>query len=335
VDLLLIVEQRGRIRALDPRTGEVQREPVLDLADEVSCCGERGLLDVAPHPDVGENGWVFVSFTAPDGALTIDRYAWASDPGAGGDVRLDPATRRNVLAVPQPGEAHNGGSLAFGPDGMLYVGAGEGRYRLFPPRDARRLDTLLGSLLRIDVDALPYRVPPDNPFVDTDGARPEIWAYGLRNPWRFSIDAATNRLFLADVGQFDTEEINVVDLGTGGGYDFGWPVMEGPVCRVGCDDGPIGTLPPLSYGHDEGCSVIGGAVYRGAALPELTGSYLFGDFCRGTLWVADEASGDWRRRPLLATGAAISSIGVGADGEIYLADYGRGRVLRLVPATTP
>lgn len=331
---LLVVEQRGRIRSLDPRTDRIQPDPVLDVADLVSCCHERGLLDVVPHVRVQSSGWIYVSYTARDGALTVDRFTLDHDGDASG-LRMDPATRRTVLSVPQPGPTHNGGGLAFGPDERLYVSVGDGEFTPWPTPSARNLDNLLGSIVRLDVSVLPYRVPTDNPLHGVDGVRSEIWAYGLRNAWRFAFDAETGRAFIADVGQADTEEVNIVPLDAGVAHDFGWPVMEGVTCRGTCDDGPAGVLPALSYDHDEGCSVTGGAVYRGDAVPELVGSYLFGDFCRGTLWAADEASGGWRRRPLLATGAAISSIGVGADGEIYITDYGRGRVLRLVPATAP
>lgn len=277
---LLVVEQRGRILLLDPRTGEVQAEPVLDLAEEVSCCGEQGLLDVAPHPQLLDSSWVFVSFTARDGATTIGRFELERPSD---DVRLDPATRQVIIAVPQPGRTHNGGGLAFGPDDNLFVGVGDGHFAIVPRRSARRLDTLLGSLLRLDVSRLPYRVPDDNPLRDVPGALPEIWAYGLRNPWRIAIDAETDRLFVADVGQASSEEVNVVSLSVSAAPDFGWPAMEGLSCRVRCDDGPIGTMPVLTYDHRAGCSVTGGAVYRGAALPELVGRYLYGDFCRGTI----------------------------------------------------
>ncbi len=325
---LLIVEQRGTVRVLHAASGDVQHEPVLDLRDVVSCCGEQGLLDVAPHPRVAENGWVFVSYTDREGATTVARYS-ATDRG--GALRLDPSSRRLVIAIDQPGATHNGGGLAFGPDDTLYVGVGDGHFALVARRSARRLDTLLGSLLRIDVSELPYRVPDDNPLRGVEGARPEIWAYGLRNPWRFSIDAETHRLFVADVGQNAREEINVASLAADEANDFGWPAMEGPDCRMRCADGPVGTLPVLSYGRDEGCAVTGGVVYRGAALAELVGDYLYGDFCRGTVWVATEHADGWNARPLLQTEAVISSFGVGDDGEIYLADYGRGDILRLAP----
>lgn len=327
---LLIVQQRGLIRALDPRTGQIQSEPVLDLSDDVSCCGEQGLLDAAPHPHVAQNGWVFVSYTDLDGATTVARFEL---DGHAATLRLDPATRRTVIAVPQPGTTHNGGGLAFAPDGMLFVGVGDGHFAFVARRSARRVDTLLGSLLRIDVSDLPYRVPHDNPLLEVEGARPEIWAYGLRNPWRFAFDDETGRLFVADVGQFDVEEINVVPLAPGAAPDFGWPAMEGPTCREHCAGGTLGTLPVLSYDHRHGCSVIGGAVYRGAAVPDLAGAYLFGDFCRGTVWAATEAAGTWQARTLIETGAAISTFGVDADGEIYVADYGRGQIRRLAPAT--
>jgi glucose/arabinose dehydrogenase len=250
--------------------------------------------------------------------------------------RADPASETPILGVTQPGPAHNGGQIAFGPDGMLYIALGDGGSRNGDDGGrGQSLEELLGSLLRIDVaSGSAYTVPGDNPFVGTANARPEIWSYGLRNPWRFSFDRATGDLYVADVGETDWEEVNRSRAaeGAGRGVNYGWSVMEGPDCmRAGCD--PTGlTLPTVRYDHGIGCSVTGGYVYRGAALPSLQGQYLFGDFCQG--WVksfpADAPVPEPVDRPELSPGDNITSFGEDAAGELYILTAS-GTVYKIVP----
>ncbi|MBZ0090469.1 MAG: PQQ-dependent sugar dehydrogenase, partial [Thermoanaerobaculia bacterium] len=229
---------------------------------------------------------------------------------------------------------HNGGMIAFGPDGFLYHGSGDGGSAGDPWDNARDRHSLLGKLLRLDVAAEPYAIPADNPFARGGGA-PEVWAFGLRNPWRFSFDRATGELWIGDVGQNAWEEVNVEDPKRGGGRNYGWKTMEGLHCfspRRGCD--PAGLeLPVHEYGHDAGCAVTGGYVYRGQALPELTGAYLFSDYCKGTLWsLARGPQGQATVTVLLETRMLVSSFGEDEAGELYLCDHGNGAIFRIVAA---
>ncbi len=310
---LFVVLQGGRILVL--ADGTVLPEPFLDLSDRVSCCGERGLLGLAFHPGFAANGLFFVNYTDTGGDTVIARFAASADPD-----RADPTSEFEVLTYAQPFANHNGGQLAFGPDGYLYVGSGDGGGAGDPGDNGQSLDTLLGKLLRIDVDGSPYAVPPDNPFVGDVDARPEIWAYGLRNPWRFSFDRSTGDLFVGDVGQSSREEIDFQPAASRGGENYGWRRMEGSLCfdpPSNCDDGTL-VVPILEYGHEEGCSVTGGFRYRGRAVPELVGVYLFANFCSGTLWGATEAGGVWSAAVLAETGLAVSSFGEDEAGELYL-----------------
>jgi glucose/arabinose dehydrogenase len=311
----------------------LQAEPFLDVASRTSSGGERGLLGLAFSPSFTDDRRFFVNYTDPGGNTVVAEYrVSADDPG-----RADPASERVVLRIEQPYANHNGGGLAFGPDGLLWIGTGDGGSGGDPEGRAQRLDTLLGKFLRIDPDpqdGAPYTVPADNPFVGRDGARAEIWASGLRNPWRFSFDRATGDLWIGDVGQGAWEEIDVLRTGTAGGANLGWNVMEGSHCfepAEGCDtDGLV--LPVAEYDHGQGCSVTGGVVYRGAAIPGLAGTYLFGDFCSGTIWGLDAAAGRPAARVLAATGLAIASFGEDEAGELYVADLSGGRVLRVAAA---
>jgi glucose/arabinose dehydrogenase len=319
---LFVVEQAGLIRVV--RDGRVLPTPFLDIREKVVAGGELGLLSVAFHPRYAANGRFFVNYTAQDGRLrTVVAEYRVSRSHA--DV-ADP-TERVVLEVPQPFRNHNGGLNAFGPDGRLYIGMGDGGSAGDPQKNGQRLDTLLGKLLRLDVDGgTPYRAPADNPFVTRAGARPEIWAYGLRNPWRFSFDPGTGRLFAADVGQNNLEEVNLVERGG----NYGWNIMEGSQCfrSAPCDAAGL-RLPIAEYSHALGCSVTGGYVYRGAAVRGLTGRYLFGDYCSGRLWVlTEEADGRWTMTTLLPTNLSISSFGEDEAGEIYVVDH-RGGVYLL------
>ncbi len=325
---LYVVEQGGRIRVV--RNGQLQPAAFLDVSDRISTGGERGLLGLAFHPRFAQNRRFFVNYTDPAGDTRIAEFTASSPDEAGA------STERTLLRVSQPFSNHNGGGLAFGTDGYLYAGLGDGGSGGDPLGSGQRLDTHLGKMLRIDVDAgSPYAVPADNPFRARAGALPEIWAYGLRNPFRFSFDRVTGELYVGDVGQGSVEEIDV-SAARAGGQNYGWNVTEGSACyspRTGCDKTGI-TGPVFEYDHSQGCSVTGGVVYRGCRMPGLAGTYFFGDFCRGGIrsfrFSAGQAT-DVRSWSLSGPGA-VSSFGVDADGEVYVVDYG-GAVYRLEPAS--
>lgn len=317
---LFVVEQVGRIHIF--QAGALLPEPFLDLSREISCCGEQGLLGLAFHPEYAKNGFFFVNYTDPAGNTVVSRFSVSADPD-----RADPDSETELLSFSQPFTNHNGGDLAFGPDGYLYVSSGDGGSGGDPGNNAQDLGSLLGKILRLDVDGQPVAIPPDNPFVGDSAVRDEIFAYGLRNPWRFSFDRETGDLLIGDVGQSAVEEIDLLPTGSGGGQNYGWRLMEGSACfdpATGCNDGTL-TLPILEYGHDEGCSVTGGYRYRGAAIPELTGTYLYGDYCRGTIWGATPAGdGSWSSEELLASGLNIVAFGEDGDGELFVVGR-RGR----------
>jgi len=322
---LLVVEQDGVVRRLDSERGR-PGEVFLDLRDRVVSGGERGLLGLAFHPDYPDDGRLFVNYTTPEGGLTTRISELRASPGEG----ADPGSERVVLAFAQPYTNHNGGMVLFGPDdGYLYIGTGDGGAANDPQNAGQRLDTLLGKMLRIDVDrGEPYGIPPDNPFVERAGARPEIYAYGLRNPWRFSIDPPTGRLYAGDVGQNAREEIDVVERGG----NYGWRIMEGTLCTPGvsrdCDQTGL-TLPIAEYTHDQGYSVTGGYVYRGTGFPALCGVYFYGDYGSGRLWgLRYDGETVTRQRLITDTGARIASFGRDDAGELYLVDY-RGLIFRL------
>lgn len=328
---LFIVEKTGRIRRF--ASGRLAPEPLLDLRGQVSGGYEQGLLSVAFHPRFQENRTFFVYYTDRRGTVRIDRYQ--TYPGR---YVADPQSRVQVLEIPQPAANHNGGMMAFGPDGYLYIGTGDGGRAGDPWGNAQNLSTLLGKLLRIDVDGgEPYAIPPDNPFVDHPEARPEIWALGLRNPWRFSFDRETGDLYIADVGQNEWEEINLQPAGSRGGENYGWNIMEGAHCYQSRCDAEGFVLPVAEYHHrvEGACSITGGYVYRGRAHPSLRGVYFFGDYCSGRLYAmaTPEIAGTagplpWTRAA--ESGAAIASFGEDHDGELYVADLAGGRILRVV-----
>ncbi len=322
---LFLVEQGGRIKVLN--RGNVRSEPFLDLTGKVSCCRERGLLGLAFHPGYADNGFFFVNYTDLSGDSVVARFRVSADPN-----RADPGSERRVLGFDQPFANHNGGHLAFGPDGYLYIATGDGGSGGDPQNNAQNLSNLLGKLLRVDVDRLPAAIPPDNPFLAESGARPEIWAYGLRNPWRFSFDRETGDLFVADVGQRTVEEVNRQLARSRGGENYGWRRMEGSRCfqpPTGCNTSRL-ELPILEYSHALGCSVTGGFRHRGTRSTDLNGLYIYGDFCAGTIWGAEPgANGRWVSRVLLQTSLSISSFGEDADGEVYVVDLS-GAVYRIV-----
>jgi glucose/arabinose dehydrogenase len=328
---LYVVEQGGRIRVI--RNGVLQAAPFLDISDRTEASGERGLLGLAFHPRFATNGRFFVNFTqAVGGATVIAEFRATSRDIA------DAGSRRALLVVSQPYANHNGGGLAFGSDGFLYIALGDGGSGGDPRGNGQSLKTPLGKILRIDVDAAtPYAVPSSNPFVSTPGAMPEIWAYGLRNPFRFSFEHATGNLYIGDVGQGAREEIDVGLPSRGGGENYGWNVTEGTACYsppTGCDTTGI-TMPVLDYTHAEGCAVTGGYVYEGCRMPDLVGTYFYGDYCSGFVrsfrYVSGQATEkrDWT--PDLAGIDHITSFGTDADGEIYVVDRD-GEIYRLEPA---
>jgi len=316
---LFIVEQPGTIRIIDQ--GVLRETPFVDISNRVLSGGERGLLGLAFHPNHRKNGRFFVNYTRrEDGATVLAEYR---RHGLGLQAS---AEERTLMVVPQPYANHNGGMVAFGPDGYLYIGLGDGGSRGDPQNRAQNTKELLGKILRIDVDRdHPYAIPPDNPFV-TGGGRPEVFALGIRNPWRFSFDRHGGMLWLADVGQNKWEE---VDLVVSGG-NYGWRVMEGTHCynpdRACRPEGLI--FPIAEYGHEQGrCSVTGGYVYRGHAMPALHGTYLFGDYCSGELFaISAEANTRHSNVPqvLLQTGLRISSFGEDETGELYIVDHKGG-----------
>jgi glucose/arabinose dehydrogenase len=338
---LFIVEQVGRIRIV--KAGVLLRTPFLDIRSLVASLAsgsERGLLSVAFDPQFKTNGVFVIDYTrasstpADVGDTIIARYR-ANPPGA--DV-ADRTSGQTLLAIHQPQSNHNGGLVKFGPDGMLYIGMGDGGSHgdtgagHAPQGNGQSLTTLLGKILRIDVGATgPYTVPAGNPTLGP-GARPEIWAYGLRNPWRFSFDRATGDLYIGDVGQNAWEEIDYQPAGAGGGANYGWPVWEG-AHRYRSGPAPPGDTKPITeYSHVGGpCAVTGGYVYRGAKIPALAGYYIFGDYCTGRLWTLVKFGGRWRQSPLVDTAFSISSFGEDAAGELYLVDH-MGAVYRFDPA---
>ena len=323
---LFVVEQPGTIRVIVQ--GILQDKPFLDITNRVLSGGERGLLGLAFHPKHRKNGRFFVNYTRrDDGATVLAEYRRQG-------LSLQASTEeRTLMVVPHPYANHNGGMVAFGPDGLLYIGLGDGGSGGDPQNRAQNPAELLGKILRIDVDgAPPYAIPSDNPFARA-GGRPEIFASGVRNPWRFSFDRATGALWLADVGQNKWEEI---DLVTRGG-NYGWRIMEGKHCFLPEKDCHIEglTMPVSEYGHDQGrCSVTGGYVYRGRNLPALQGSYLFGDYCSGEIFavsVGNDVAAGSEPRLLRRSGMRISSFGEDEAGEVYVVDH-RGGLYRLSPS---
>ncbi|MCZ6915180.1 MAG: PQQ-dependent sugar dehydrogenase [Gemmatimonadetes bacterium] len=325
-DRLFVVEQLGRISIID--NGTVQPVPFLDISAIVQIGNEQGLLSVAFHPDYDINGYFYVYYTDFLGASRIVRYT-------GTAVLGDPDSDLDILTVPQPFANHNGGLLEFGPDGMLYIGLGDGGSAGDPLLHGQDPTTLLGTILRIDVDdadpGLEYGIPADNPFVGSASGADEVWAYGLRNPWRYAFDAVDGLLLIADVGQNSFEEINVVDDDRGG-LNFGWNVMEGNSCFLANNCNMTGLeLPALTYENGgNACSVTGGYVYRGSELRRVGGHYFFSDFCGGFLRsfrydngsVADLT--DWG-----VNAGAVTSFGEDVQGELYMLT-GAGQVLKIV-----
>jgi glucose/arabinose dehydrogenase len=330
---LFITLQGGRVVIFDGV--QILSPPFLDINSLVSSGGERGLLGAAFHPNYVGNGFFYVSYTDTAGDSVIARYSVSLDPN-----RADPTSGVILLTIPQPFSNHNGGQLHFGPDGYLYIGIGDGGSGGDPQNNGQDLETLLGKILRIDVDSgFPFTVPPDNPFVGVVGAREEIWSFGLRNPWRFSFDRLTGDMFIGDVGQNSWEEVDFQPANSTGGENYGWRLMEGNSCfnpAINCNNGTL-TLPILVYDHSVGCSVTGGYLYRGSKNPNLNGLYLYGDFCSGLIWGAQEDGlGGWNTTVLLDTNFSISTFGEDESGEIYFAHLSAtdGTIYQVVQSTS-
>lgn len=325
---LFLVQQNGKIRIV--AGGRLLPKPFLNVTGRISCCGERGLLGLAFHPSYRTNGFFFIYYTNTAGNVEVARYKVS----ANNRNVANPGSASKIITIPHPDFGnHNGGQLQFGPDGFLYMGVGDGGSGGDPPNNAQNKQVLLGKLLRLDVDSgRPYRIPPDNPFVGASDARPEIWAFGLRNPWRFTFDKRTGDLFIGDVGQGSFEEVDFQPKSSRGGQNYGWRLMEGNHCfepSSGCNPGGL-TLPIVEYSHNEGCSITGGFRYRGNQMPALRGAYIFGDFCSGIIWRARPVNGAWQRVQIADTDFSISSFGEDSLGELYLADL-NGAVYKLVP----
>jgi len=328
---LFVVEQAGTIRIL--QGGALLATPFLDIRTRVAFGGEMGLLGVAFHPTFAQSRRFYVNYVRMLGTGQIQSVIAEYQISAADANQADPASERILLTVNQPFPNHKGGQLAFGPDKFLYIGLGDGGGEGDPLGNGQNLQTHLGKMLRIDVDhtngALPYAIPADNPFV-AGGGLPEIWAYGLRNPFRFSFDSATGKLFAGDDGQDLFEEVDILQKGG----NYGWNVMEGLHCfnpATGCNLTGL-ELPIAEYSHSEGNAVIGGYVYHGPAIPTLAGSYVFGDFGAGKIWrLTQDNSGVWQRVLLLSGGPNISSFGRDSAGELYVVDYGGGAILRVSP----
>jgi glucose/arabinose dehydrogenase len=330
---LFIVEKVGRILVL--QDGQLLATPFLDISDKVSLSSEQGLLGLAFAPDFATSGLFYVNYTNEIGDSVIARFALAADD----PNRADPASELPILQLDQPAPNHNGGMIAFGPDGYLWIGMGDGGAANDRFGNGQNPQTLLGKMLRINVNSDPdeaYTIPADNPWVAADSngqdVRNEVWAVGLRNPWRFSFDRQTGDLWIGDVGQNMYEEIHYVPAGSAGGLNFGWPIMEGLHCfqEENCD--PTGLeLPVAEYTHSGNCSVTGGYVYRGEAHPAWNGVYFYGDYCGGRIWaLAPDGSGGWATVELLQNPMALSSFGEDETGELYVTDMAGGVVYRMV-----
>jgi len=329
---LFIVEQAGRIRIV--RAGQLLARPFLDIGDRVASGGEEGLLGLAFHPNYASNGSFYVNYThlnnARDTLYTlIERYTVSAAPDS-----ADSASHKLILRIVQPYSNHNGGLVMFGPDGMLYIGMGDGGSGGDPQNRAQNPDSLLGKLLRIDVDGGdPYASPPNNPYVGRSG-RDEIWAIGLRNPWRFAFDRGAGLLYIADVGQNLWEEVSVAPAGQGG-LNYGWRIMEGAHCFNPDPCSTAGLVQPaVQYGHASGCSVTGGFVYRGSRAPSLVGQYFYSDYCSGWLRSFSYANGAVTGQTTWSFNVSLGNVlsfGEDSAGELYVLSAG-GSVYRIAPA---
>ncbi|MBX9603355.1 MAG: PQQ-dependent sugar dehydrogenase [Bryobacteraceae bacterium] len=328
---LMLVQMRGQIWIR--RNDAVLDTPFLDITTRTAPGGERGLLGMAFPPDFARKQYFYVNYTDLRGDTVVSRFRVSVSNRDAADA----SSEQILLTIDQPFANHNGGQLQFGPDGFLYIGTGDGGSGGDPQNNGQRTDTLLGKMLRIDVesDLAQYRVPPSNPFVGNASYRPEIWATGLRNPWRYAFDRATGDLWTSDVGQNRAEEVNFQPASSRGGENYGWRLMEGLQCFVaGCNTAGL-TMPVLEYGRGLGCSVSGGYVYRGARYPGLRGMYLYSDFCSGRVWGVRREGAAWVNRELLNSGRTIATFGQDQDGELFTADFNSGVLFRIESSTAP
>jgi glucose/arabinose dehydrogenase len=325
---LFVIEEQGRIRVV--KNGALLDAPFLDIVGRVgSSASEQGLLGLAFRPDYKSSGFFYVYYTDRRGNTVVSRFS--SQPG---QDQADAGSEHVLLQVDQPAANHNGGQLAFGPDGYLYIGLGDGGGAGDTYGNGQNQGSLLAKILRIDVTGGdPYAVPRDNPFAGQSGVRPEVWAWGLRNPWRFSFDRLTGDLYIADVGQNNYEEVDFQPASSKGGENYGWSIMEGKHCfrEQGCDQSGL-TLPVAEYDHSQGCSITGGYVYRGLEFPTLAGIYFFGDYCSGRVWgLARDAGGAWQMAELASTGQQITAFAEDESGALYTLDADSGTLFKLVP----
>ena len=328
---LFIVEQAGTIRIIE--NGFLMPEPFLDIQNRVNSeANEQGLLSVAFHPAYAENGRFFVNYTSRDGSTVIASFqVKANNPH-----QADPASEQTLLTIGQPYNNHNGGQIKFGPDGYLYIGMGDGGSADDPDNNGQTFTTLLGNMLRIDVNSnsanATYAIPASNPFVNNDAIRNEIWATGLRNPWRFSFDRLSGDLFITDVGQNEWEELNHQSFSSPGAENYGWNLFEGAHCFTSpCDPNGLNS-PVFEYNHSFGCSITGGYIYRGQQFAPLWGNYFLTDYCTGTVWaLIQQADGSWASNIVLESGRLVASFGEDAQGELYMLDHLSGEVLQIQP----
>lgn len=333
---LFVVQRGGQVRVIDAN-GTLLAAPFIDLAGRIVAGGEQGLLGLAFHPSFASNGRFFVDYTrSGDGATVISELTASAGHGS-----ASAGTEKVLLTIPQPFANHNGGQIAFGRDGYLYIGMGDGGSGGDPQGNGQNLQALLGKILRISVDGAPapgkaYGIPNNNPYaaggVAPGAGLPEIWAYGLRNPWRFSFDRANGDLYIGDVGQNTWEEVDRQPASSSGGENYGWNAWEGKHCFSSGCSAPSAVAPVAEYSHSLGCSISGGYVYRGSRQPALRGIYIFGDYCTGTIFTIPAGAGSATPLAVASSGLQISSFGEGEDGEVYLVDLGGGALYRVVIA---
>jgi glucose/arabinose dehydrogenase len=328
---LFVVEQAGQIQIV--QAGKTLKKPFLDISDRIAAGGEQGLLSVAFPPDYARKKHFYVYYTNKAGNLTIARYRLTANANV-----ADPRSEQVILTVNHPSNSnHNGGQLAFGGDGFLYVGTGDGGGGGDPANNAQNPNSLLGKLLRLDVESpkvKTYAIPKTNPFTNSkdrsNSVRDEIWALGLRNPWRFSFDRKTNDLYIGDVGQGAYEEVDFQRSTSAGGQNYGWKIREGKHPFDTSIAAPAGLVSPVAeYDHSQGSSITGGFVYRGIANPRLQGLYIYGDFVSGNLWGLRKTTKGWQNKRLLNTSLNISTFGEDEQGNLYVADYSQGDIYQI------